>query len=182
MSRISKLPIQLSDKVKINFNVEYKTLFVNVEGSQGKLSRSFPNVITLIVENNMIKVLPIEKDNKQHNIMSGTVRSIINSMVKGVENPFALNLTVSGPGYRASTDGKYLNLSLGKSHGTKIVIPSDIKIECPKLNIIKLSSINKESLGFFAHLIIKQRPVDLYKGNGIYKEGTLVLKKRVKKG
>ncbi len=182
MSKIGRLPIVISNGVKVNVAQEEKLLIVTIEGPKGKITKKFANVVKLEKDGNSITVTPIDADNDFHRVMTGTVRSIVNSMVIGVEKMFFMDLVITGPGYRAITDGKFLNLSLGKSHGTKIAIPSEIQVTCPKLSEIKLASVNKESIGAFAKTIIAERPVNKYKGNGIYKQGTLVLKKRVKKG
>ena len=43
--------------------------------------------------------------------------------------------------------GLHLKLQLGYSHDINFEIPKEVKIECPKQNIIKLSSFDKEKLG-----------------------------------
>lgn len=77
--------------------------------------------------------------------------------------------------------GKYLNLMLAKSHNTKIEIPPDIKIDVPKQNIIILEGIDKDKLGQFASIIIKQRPPEPYKGKGIRFENQFIPRKEGKK-
>jgi len=55
-------------------------------------------------------------------------------------------------------------------------------VQTPKPTIVKLFSIDKESLGLFAAQIIKQRPVEPYKGKGIrYKGEKVLLKAKGKK-
>ena len=59
---------------------------------------------------------------------------------------FTKSLELNGTGYRASVSGTKLKLELGYSHDINFDIPSDVKIEYPKQNLIKLTSINKEKL------------------------------------
>ena len=127
----------------------------------------------------MVKPL---NDTNAAKAMWGTARSIINSMVKGVTVGFSEELEVNCVGYRAAIKGKYLNLTLGKSHNTKIEIPEGIKVETPKQNIITLESINKEKLGEFIAVVKRQRPPEPYKGKGIKRKGEYVQRKEGKKG
>lgn len=182
MSRLAKTPITLSSSVKFSHKVEKDQIIVMVEGKHGSITRRFSNSVSFNITDGQILVIPLKESIKNHIVMSGTVRSIVNSMIKGVDSPFSFNLNLIGAGYIAAVKQNYLDLSLGKSHSTRIIIPEDVQVECPKLNLIKISSINKESLGSFSSLVLKQRPANVYKGNGISKAGTLVLKKRVKKG
>ena len=120
-------------------------------------------------------------ETKHARAMWGTARSIINGMVKGVKEGFTEELEVNGVGYRASVSGKYLNLTLGKSHNTKIEIPESVKVETPKQTTIMLHSSDKAALGRFRALLIKQRPPEPYKGKGIKVKGQYVQRKEGKK-
>ena len=60
-------------------------------------------------------------------------------------------------------------------------IPSDVKIECPKQNIIKLSSINKEKLGAAAAKIRSFRKPEPFKGKGIKYMDEFIYRKEGKK-
>lgn len=70
---------------------------------------------------------------------------------------------------------------LAKSHNTKIEIPNDIKVDVPKQNVIILEGTDKEKLGQFASIIIKQRPPEPYKGKGIKFKGQYIPRKEGKK-
>ena len=113
--------------------------------------------------------------------MWGTVRAIINNMVKGVSEGFVEELDIIGVGYRVAIKDKYINLALGKSHNTKILIPQDI-VASAKGSKLLLSSIDKEILGQFVAKIISQRPPEPYKGKGIRKVGQYIQRKETKKG
>ncbi len=176
MSRVGKLPISIPSGV----SVVIKDLTVSAQGPKGKLTKEFAGKITIITEDNVIFVKPVD-DSKRARSMWGTARSIINAMVKGVHEGFTEELEVNGVGYRAMIKGPYLNLSLGKSHNTKIQIPANIQVETPKQNIVILTSADKQQLGQFAANIIKQRPPEPYKGKGIKKKGQYVQRKEGKK-
>lgn len=176
MSRVGKLPIAIPEGV----SVDVSDLSVNVKGPKGELAKAFVGNITITKEDTAILVKPTD-ESKHAKAMWGTARSIINGMVKGVKEGFSQELEVNGVGYRVSVKGPYLNLSLGKSHNTKMEIPEDVKVETPKQNIIILHSVDKQALGQFAALIIKQRPPEPYKGKGIKRKGQYVQRKEGKK-
>lgn len=176
MSRVGKLHIAIPNGVQVDIN----DLNVSVTGPKGALNKIFNGMIAIEVIDNEIVVKPLD-ETKQARSMWGTARSIINGMVKGVNEGFSEELEVNGVGYRAAVKGQYLNLTLGKSHNTKIEIPADIKVDTPKQNIITLNSINKEMLGQFVAVIIKQRPPEPYKGKGIKRKSQFVQRKEGKK-
>ena len=176
MSRVGKLPIIVPEDVKIDLN----GLSVSVSGPKGQIDKTFAGEIEISVQDGRLLVVPLAKT-KAARSMWGTARSVINGMVKGVKDGFTQELEVNGVGYRAAIKGVYLNLTLGKSHNTKIEIPKNIKAEAPKQNIIILESFNKEELGQFVATIIKQRPPEPYKGKGIKRKGQYVQRKEGKK-
>lgn len=176
MSRVGKLPIVIPNGVKIEINVDA----VSVIGPKGTLSKRFNGDIYFNMNDNILSVVPAN-DTRESRAMWGTARNIINWMVKGVTEGFVYELEVNGVGYRAAVKDNYLNLTLGKSHNTKIEIPSDITLKTPKQNVIILEGINKERLGQFIAVIIKQRPPEPYKGKGIRLKGQYVQRKDSKK-
>lgn len=177
MSRIGKVPVSLTQGAK----VEISGLNIKVHGTKGTLEKKFAGDIMIEQTGETIVVKPLN-DTSEAKAMWGTARSIINSMVKGVTVGFSEELEVNGVGYRAAIKGKYLNLTLGKSHNTKIEIPEGIKVDTPKQSIITLESINKEKLGEFIAVIKRQRPPEPYKGKGIKRKGEYVQRKEGKKG
>lgn len=177
MSRVGKVPVALTGGAK----VEISNLNVKVQGPKGVLEKTFAGDIAIEQKDDSIIVRPLNDTNGAR-AMWGTARNIINGMVKGVTTGFFCELEVNGVGYRAAVKGKYLNLTLGKSHSTKIEIPEGIKVDAPKQNIINLESINKEKLGEFVAVIKRQRPPEPYKGKGIKIKGEYVQRKEGKKG
>ena len=111
----------------------------------------------------------------------GTIRSLVSNIVTGVSKGFSKTLELNGTGYRASVSGTTLKLQLGFSHDIDHAIPKEVKIECPKQNIIKLSSFNKEILGATAAKIRSYRKPEPFKGKGIKYDDELYLEKKVRK-
>lgn len=177
MSRVGKLPVKIADDIK----VEISGLFVKVQGPKGALEKKFAGLISIEYKDSQITVKPLD-DSSEARAMWGTARSIINGMVIGVKDGFKEELEVNGVGYRAAVKGKYLNLTLGKSHNTKIEIPEGIKVETPKQTVIMLESHDKHKLGQYVATIRSQRPPEPYKGKGIRRKGEYVQRKEGKKG
>ena len=175
MSRVGKLPIPVPTGVK----VEISGLNIKIQGPKGFLEKVFAGQSSIEHVEGSIIVKPLSEEARA---MWGTARSIINGMVKGVTSGFTEELEVNGVGYRAAVKGKYLNLTLGKSHNTKIEIPEGIKVEAPKQNVIILESHDKQKLGQYIALIRSQRPPEPYKGKGIRRKGEYVQRKEGKKG
>ena len=92
-------------------------------------------------------------------------------MVQGVNVGYTKELELVGVGYRASNQGQLLDLSLGYSHNIVIDIAPEVKIETisekGKNPIIKLSSHDKQLVGFVAAKIRSLRKPEPYKGKGI---------------
>ncbi len=176
MSRIGKLPVVVPEGVKI----ELDGLKISVVGFKGKLTKTFAGSIAISLQERQLFVKPLAKT-KSARSMWGTTRSIISSMIKGVKEGFTEELEVNGVGYKASVKDKYLNLMLAKSHNTKIEIPQNIKVIVPRQSQIVLESVDKEKLGQFISVIIKQRPPEPYKGKGIRRKGQYIQRKEGKK-
>lgn len=177
MSRVGKLPVALPDGVKI----EISGLNIKVQGPKGVLERVFAGPIAIEQKEEGVVVKPLDNTTTAR-AMWGTARSIINGMVQGVTDGFKEELEVNGVGYRAAVKGKYLNLTLGKSHNTKIEIPEGVAVTTPKQNIIALECNDKEKLGQYIAIIRSQRPPEPYKGKGIKRKGQYVQRKEGKKG
>ena len=126
-----------------------------------------------------VRVSPIKHSNNDPNW--GTTRAIVANTINGVSNGFSKTLELNGTGYRASVSGSSLKLELGYSHDINFNIPQDVKIECPKQNIIKLTSINKEKLGAAAAKIRSFRKPEPFKGKGIKYIDEYIFRKEGKK-
>ena len=175
MSRIAKNPIKLSNDVECTF---IDGIF-SAKGKLGKMEVSVNSNYNINRQDNEIKVLPINENNNDPNW--GTTRAIISNTINGVTNGFTKTLELNGTGYRASVSGTKLKLELGYSHDINFEIPTDVKIECPKQNIIKLTSINKEKLGAAAAKIRSYRKPEPFKGKGIKYSDEYIFRKEGKK-
>ena len=175
MSRIAKNPIKISNEVECSFK---DGIFI-AKGKLGQIETSINSNFTINIDEDEIKVLPIKELSNDPNW--GTTRAIIANVINGVTIGFSKTLELNGTGYRASITGSKLKLELGYSHDINFDIPTDVKIECPKQNLIKLTSINKEKLGAAAAKIRSYRKPEPFKGKGIKYIDEYIFRKEGKK-
>jgi large subunit ribosomal protein L6 len=98
-------------------------------------------------------------------------------MVIGVSKGFEKRLSLVGVGYRAAVQGNQLDLQLGFSHPTKVVIPKSVQVSVDKSVTIIIQGIDKQVVGQFAATVRSMRPPEPYKGKGIRYEEEYVRKK-----
>ena len=175
MSRIAKNPIKITKDTECSFN---EGIF-SVKGKLGKIDIPINSNFNISIKEEEVQVIPLNENNKDPNW--GTTRALISNSINGVTDGFSKTLELNGTGYRASVSGSKLKLELGYSHDINFEIPTDIKIECPKQNLIKLSSINKEKLGAAAAKIRSFRKPEPFKGKGIKYIDEYIFRKEGKK-
>ena len=175
MSRIAKNPIKISNDVQCTF----KEGIFSAKGKLGEMNININSNYSINIKEDEINVIPIDKGNNDANW--GTTRAIVANTINGVTNGFTKTLELNGTGYRASVSGSKLKLELGYSHDINFEIPKNVKIECPKQNIIKLTSINKEELGATAAKIRSYRKPEPFKGKGIKYDDEFIFRKEGKK-
>ena len=176
MSRIAKNSIDLPENTTCSFEND----ILSIKGKLGTSSITVKKIFTIKNEDNKIFVLPVN-DKDKNNPMWGTLRAHIANLVKGVNIGFTKTLELNGTGYRASISGTKLKLQVGFSHDIEYDVPKEVKVECPKQNIIKISSINKEILGAVAAKIRSYRKPEPFKGKGIKYENEFIFRKEGKK-
>ncbi len=175
MSRIAKNPIRISKDIECTFS---EGIF-SVKGKLGNLQIPINSKFSIDIKEEEIKVIPINENTNDPNW--GTTRAIVANTIDGVTNGFTKTLELNGTGYRASVSGSKLKLELGFSHDINFDIPTDVKIECPKQNLIKLTSINKEKLGAAAAKIRSFRKPEPFKGKGVKYIDEYIFRKEGKK-
>ncbi len=175
MSRIGNNPIKIPDGVTavVNGNT------ISVKGKSGEMSQKFDGV-TFDISSDVI-IVKRESESKDHKSKHGLYRSLVANMVSGVHKPFVIELELVGVGYRATSSGQKLDLSLGFSHTIVMSIAQEVKVECINEKgsnpIIKLSSIDKQLVGHVAAKIRSYRRPEPYKGKGIKFVGEQIRRK-----
>ena len=119
----------------------------------------------------------------------GLTRALIQSMVKGTSEGYAMSLDLVGVGYRAEVKGQDVTLALGLSHQVNYSMPKSVSarvetideggIKRPRLH---LASFDKEALGQTAARIRSFRPPEPYKGKGVRYTGEKLREKAGKAG
>jgi large subunit ribosomal protein L6 len=166
MSRIGNNPITVPETV----NVFLQGSEIIVKGKLGELSQTIDSSISVSVNENKIS-LARESDNKEVRSKHGLYRALISNMIEGVSNGHTKKLELRGVGYRASTQGKKLDISVGYSHNIIFDIPVEVKViaetEKGKAPIVTISGHDKQLVGAIAARIRAERKPEPYKGKGI---------------
>jgi large subunit ribosomal protein L6 len=178
MSRIGRSPVSIPKGVSITFNRdEHK---VSVKGPKGELHQVIDPDFTIKQEEGEILVeRPSEQ--KRHKAMHGLYRALIANMVEGVNKGYRHQLELVGVGFKASTQGNVLELSIGYSHNIFLALPPELKIQAITEKganpTIILEGIDKQLIGQMAAKIKSLRKVEPYKGKGIRFTGEYVRRK-----
>jgi large subunit ribosomal protein L6 len=154
---------------------------LKVAGPKGALERDFHADVTVAVADREIVVTRSSEKGAQR-ALHGLTRALIQNMVDGVTKGFEKTLKIEGVGYRASIQGKSLNLALGYSHPVLVEPPTGIAFVVPDNTTIKVSGIDKELVGQTAADIRAWRKPEPYKGKGIRYENEYVRRKVGKAG
>jgi len=162
MSRIGKQPITLPAGVEVRIGSDA----VTIKGGKGELSSPLFPDITVEQEGNVLTVLCSDMGTKKTKSFYGLVRALLASNVIGVTKGFEKKLELRGVGYRAQSQGKKLNLSLGFSHPVEYALPEGVDAAVEK-SIITVSGIDKQKVGQVAAEIRAFRPPEPYKGKGV---------------
>lgn len=166
MSRIGNNPITVPETV----NVSLQGSEIIVKGKLGELSQTIDSSISVSVNENIIS-LTRKSDNKDVRSKHGLYRALISNMIEGVNNGHTKKLELRGVGYRASTQGKKLDISVGYSHNIIFDIPEEVKVtaetEKGKAPIVTISGYDKQLVGAIAARIRAERKPEPYKGKGI---------------
>ena len=177
MSRVAKEPIELPQGVEFNLS----GTAVSVKGGNGTLSMELNSEVELVQEDKTITVKP-RSGSRFSTAIAGTTRSLLANMIEGVTRGFEKKLELKGVGYRASTEGRKLNLTLGFSHPVVFEVPEGITVETPSQTEVVIKGNDKQQVGQVAAEIRRFRPPEPYKGKGVrYADERVVIKEAKKK-
>ena len=176
MSRVGKKPVSIPSGVTAN--VEGQT--VKVKGPKGALQLVLHGDVAATMDKGSIKVDP-RNETKRARAMWGTSRTLVSNLMTGVTKGFERKLEITGVGYRASLQGKNLQIALGYSHDVIYPVPEGITIVTPKPTEILVSGIDKQKVGQVAAEIRAFRPPEPYKGKGVKYADEYIFRKEGKK-
>ena len=154
---------------------------VKISGPKGALEREFDTAMDITLGEQQIQVTR-SSDAPRIRALHGLTRTLIANMVAGVTKGYEKTLLITGVGYRASLQGKSLNLALGFSHPVTMEPPEGIAFAVAGTQTIRVSGIDKEQVGQVAANIRALRKPEPYKGKGIRYEKERVRRKVGKAG
>jgi len=142
MSRVAKEPVELPQGVEFN----QSGTAVSVKGGNGTLSMELNSEVELVQEDNTITVKQ-RSGSRFSAAISGTTRALLANMIEGVTKGFEKKLELKGVGYRAISEGKKLNLTLGFSHPVVFEVPDDVTVETPSQTEVIVKGNDKQRVG-----------------------------------
>ncbi|RDU72587.1 50S ribosomal protein L6 [Helicobacter aurati] len=171
MSRIGKKPITIPSDIEVKIE---KTKIVFKSKKEIKELETYGRV-GISIDSGSLMFSKID-ENMQSRAFWGTYRALANNIIVGLQSGFSKTLEINGVGYKASVNGKILELALGFSHPIKYDIPDNITVAVEKNNII-IKGGDKQQVGQIAAEIRKFRPPEPYKGKGIKYSDEIILRK-----
>lgn len=149
---------------------------LTVNGPKGSLELKFaPEIKVEVLEGSV--TVKRKNDLKKSRALHGLTRNLIANNIVGVTEGWSKNLELVGVGFRAQVNGDKLVLNVGFSHPVEIEAPQGINFEVLDNTRIKVSGMDKQSVGQVSANIKKVKPPDVYKGKGIRFEGEYIRKK-----
>ena len=178
MSRMGKLPIEYSSNTQINIDNEW----IKVSGPKGELHQKLHPLVKLELEDQQVHVKVKDSSEKRQRALWGLYRSLVNNMVRGVEEGFQRQLEINGVGYKAIMEGDdIISLNVGFSHPVKFDLPEGISASVEG-NIITISGIDRQLVGKVASQIKNVKKAEPYKGKGLKYAGEEIKRKEGKSG
>ncbi len=171
MSRVGKQPIEIPSGV----TVAVADGEVTVQGPKGSVTVPVHPDIAVEVTDTQI-VCSVGHKTKKSSALWGTMRALLANAVTGVHEGVTKQLELQGVGYRATVQGKDLQLQVGFSHPVVFSAPEGITFSVEK-EIITVSGFDAYTVGQVAANIRKIRPPEPYKGKGIRYVGEHVRRK-----
>jgi len=176
MSRIGQNPVSVPAGVTIDVVGQ----LVTARGKLGELSLTLVDEVEIAREEATLVVKP-RSDTQRARTMWGTMRSLVQNIVTGVDEGFTVNLEIVGVGYRAAVEGKNLVLQLGYSHEVRYPIPEGISITCERPTLIAVRGADRQLVGQVAANIRAFRQPEPYKGKGVRYANEFIRRKEGKK-
>lgn len=175
MSKIGRKAIDLG-----SIKVEVKGQEVHYSGPNSQGIHEIPDLLSAQVEDNKL-FLRAAQDNKKNsdvNRLWGLHRALLANKVFGAAKDFERQVKIVGLGYKAIKKGEDLEFSLGYSHKIDFSIPKEVTIELDKPGqMITVKAADKAVVGKICREMCALRPVEPYKGTGVYCVGDIIRRK-----
>jgi len=162
MSKIGKKTITIPEQVIVTVADDA----VSIRGPKGELKTNLVNGIKVKVEN---KEIVVERKNnlKQSRANHGLIRSLLANNITGVTEAYKKTLKLVGTGYRVSSAGAGLSMTLGFSHPVTVDAVPGITFKIEGNDTIHVEGIDKQLVGQVSANIRSLRPPEPYLGKGI---------------
>lgn len=158
---------------------------LTVTGSKGELRYVLEDHVSLEQTENTLAVKVEDETNAEQRAKWGLTRALVANMVVGVSEGYKKSLEILGVGYKFEVASPTkLVLSVGFSHKVDLVTPSGITVspDANEKNMIHITGIDKQQVGYFAALVRSIKKPEPYKGKGIRYVGEHVRRKAGKTG
>lgn len=176
-SRVARQPVAVPAGVEVDIQGQQ----VNVKGPKGSDTYTVHDWVEIRREADTIQFAP-RRAERQANAMAGTMRALLNNIVRGVTDGFEKRLAIRGVGYRAQMQGDSLDLNLGFSHPVHYPVPDGVEITAPSPTEVVVRGSSKQRVGQVAAEIRAFRPPEPYKGKGVrYQDEEVIMKEAKKK-
>ena len=169
MSKIGNTPIPLPAGITVTQSEQV----VSVKGPKGELSFNLFDGIKVKIETEEL-IVSRTNDEPQTTAFHGLVRSILANYVQGVSEGYKKTLKLVGTGYRVSTKGAGLSVTVGYSHPVDIDPVEGIELKAEGNDTIHVTGIDKQLVGQVSANIRAIRLPEPYKGKGIRYEDEIV--------
>ena len=138
MSRVGKLPVQVSDNIKVSITGRSITF------DNGSIKKTYEVTkgVKVLFEDKKIQLSAEDQKDPKVSMFVGMDRSNIKNIVLGLTTPFKTTLEINGVGYKAAVDKNLLVLTLGYSHEIVYALPKGIVASFEKPNLIIISGIH----------------------------------------
>ena len=176
MSRVGKAPVKVAQGVKVAIN----GADIKVEGPKGKLAHKLPRGITAKLDKDVIVVERNENLVPNASALHGLSRTLVANMVHGVSQGFTKELDIVGVGYRASTKGQVLSMTVGYSHPVDYTLPVGITAKVENNTHVVLTGADKQLVGEVAAKIRSFKKPEPYQGKGLQYSNEVIIRKEGK--
>lgn len=158
---------------------------LTVAGPKGELKYALLESVRLEQVDNTVVVSVADETDSGQKAKWGLTRALVANMVVGVSDGYKKSLEIQGVGYKFEVSSPTkLTLSVGFSHKVPLDAPAGIAVaaDASEKNVIHISGIDKQQVGYFAALIRSIKKPEPYKGKGIRYVGEYVRRKAGKTG
>lgn len=161
MSRIGKIPVPIPDGVQVTLADNH----IETKGPKGAEALDLHPAIHVEIRGNEVHVTR-PSDRRMHRSLHGLTRTLVANVIEGVHKGFERTLEINGVGYRATLQGKILELAVGFAHPIQYEYPKEVEIVVEGAKVT-VRGTNKKMVGEVAAKIRSFRPPEPYNGKGV---------------